>query len=247
HDTRIAALFSADADLDLLQHDLLRSLGLKNLPAHAILALPDRDWQREWWKDFQPMRFGKRLWICPGDSTAEVKDAVTVRLDPGLAFGTGTHATTALCLDWLDGLLLRHKTILDYGCGSGVLAIAALLLGCDSAAAMDIDAQAITATESNARRNNVAKRLSLHSDAASIAGSFDVVVANILADPLITHAKTIATHVRHGGLLALSGLLSGQVDEVMRAYQPWIEFEQPAFRDQDGQSWARLSGRRIEG
>jgi len=246
-DTRIAALFSADADLNHLQHDLLQSLGLDTLPAHEISALPDRDWEREWLRDFGPMRFGERLWVCAGDSTADDEDAVIVRLDPGLAFGTGTHATTALCLDWLDGLLLQDKRVLDYGCGSGVLAIAALLLGCDSAAAMDIDPQAITATQSNARRNDVAGRLSVHSSDASLHGIFDVVVANILAGPITAHAKTIAGHLGPGGRLALSGILARQVNDVLRAYRPWIEFDEPAFRNQDGQSWARLSGRRAGG
>ena len=148
--TRITALFPGDTDLAALDAALLDELGLDALPAHAIERLVDRDWEREWLRDFKPMRFGQRLWICPGELDAGEPDAVIVRLDPGLAFGTGTHPTTALCLEWLDGLSLAGKAMLDYGCGSGILAIAALKLGCRAAMAMDIDPQAVTATADNA-------------------------------------------------------------------------------------------------
>lgn len=245
-ETRIAALFSADADLDLLQTDLLRSLHLASLPAYEIATIPDRQWEREWLRDFGPMQFGSRLWICPGDSTVAARDAVIVRLDPGLAFGTGTHATTALCLDWLDGLALRDKSMLDFGCGSGVLAIAALLLGCASAVAIDNDPQAVTATQRNAEQNGVADRLSVLCRAAPAEGSFDVVIANILAGPLIERASAIACSVKRGCLLSLSGILSDQVDDVIDAYGPWFEFDGPEFREQGGQQWARLTGRKIE-
>ena len=174
-------------------------------------------------------------------------DKPYVRLDPGLAFGTGTHATTALCLDWLESLSLQQSTLLDYGCGSGVLAIAALKLGCLRAAAMDIDAQAVTATRRNARLNNVEQRLSITLNANTIEGQFDVVVANILAGPLIELAEAIAGHIKSGCLLALSGILSEQIEDVLLAYNPWIEFDDPVEKEQGGQVWARLTGRRIEG
>jgi ribosomal protein L11 methyltransferase len=192
------------------------------------------------------MRFGERLWICPGDSTVDDEGATVVCLDPGLAFGTGTHATTALCLDWLDGLSLTDSTMLDYGCGSGVLAIAALKLGCSSALAMDIDPQAVTATRANAQRNGVEQRLTITNIASDIGGQFDVVIANILAAPLIEFADSITGHVKGGCLLALSGILSEQVEEVLGAYQPWVEFDEPVYREQGGQTWARLTGRRVE-
>jgi len=246
HDVRITGLFTADANFDALRADLLTSFGLDALPKHEISDLADRDWEREWLKDFAPMKFGSRLWICPGDSGVDDAEAVVVRLDPGLAFGTGTHPTTALCLEWLDGLDLRNCKILDYGCGSGVLAIAALLLGSDRAMAMDIDDQAVRATIENALRNEVRDRLGVSNHAGGIAGEFDVVVANILAGPLITLAESIAGHVKGGCLLALSGILSEQVEEVLSAYQPWIDFEEPRFREQGGQIWARLNGRRTE-
>lgn len=193
------------------------------------------------------MQFGKRLWVLPGDATVSDAAAVVVKLDPGLAFGTGTHATTALCLEWLDSLGLQNKTMLDYGCGSGVLAIAALKLGCKNAVAMDIDMQAVTATRANAARNGVAERLMVTGRAADITGEFDVVVANILAGPLIELAGLINAHVKSGCLLALSGILSGQVGEVLAAYRPWIEFDEPIEMEQGGQTWARLTGRKSEG
>ncbi|MGI9201431.1 MAG: 50S ribosomal protein L11 methyltransferase, partial [Woeseiaceae bacterium] len=207
----------------------------------------DRDWEREWLKDFSPMQFGERLWICPSNATVDTPGAAVVTLDPGLAFGTGTHPTTALCLEWLGALDLDNKQMLDYGCGSGVLAIAALKLGCARATAMDIDPQAVRATIDNATINNVRDRIMVSNHAGGIAGEFDIVVANILAGPLVDLAESIASHVRSGCLLALSGILSEQVGEVLEAYQAWIEFDEPEFREQDGQSWARLNGRRTEG
>jgi len=246
-DTRITGLFAPEADFALLQEDLIKTLAIDALPTFEVAALEDRVWEREWLKDFAPMRFGQRLWILPSDSTIDKEDAVVVRLDPGLAFGTGTHATTALCLDWLDGLSLHGSTMLDYGCGSGILAVAALKLGCASAQAMDIDTQAVTATRLNAERNDVQEQLLVTNSADSIDAQFDVVVANILAGPLIELAESIAARVKSGCLLALSGILSEQVDEVLTAYRPWIEFDEPVLREQGGQSWARLTGQRIEG
>ncbi len=190
------------------------------------------------------MRFGRRLWICPGGSEVEQCDAVIVRLDPGLAFGTGMHATTALCLEWLDGLALAGKSMLDYGCGSGVLAIAALKLGCRSATAMDVDPQAVLATRRKAADNDVASQLCVAGGAAGIKGRFDIVVANILAGPLIQFAESITSTIARRGMLALSGVLCEQADDVMAAYEPWVEFEDPSYREQDGQLWSRLTGTR---
>ena len=246
-DLRITALFNSDADFEKLQDDLRQSLNLDALPAHQIAHLDDRAWEREWLADFGPMQFGNRLWISPGGARIDAEDAVVVKLDPGLAFGTGTHATTALCLEWLDGVPLAGKTVLDYGCGSGVLAIAALLLGSGPATAMDIDPQAVLATTSNADNNGVLQQLTVLEAGGQVAGAFDVVIANILAGPIIDLAATIAGKVKSGCLLCLSGILSEQVDDVLDAYKPWIEFDAPEMRDQGGQTWARLTGRRIEG
>ncbi len=244
---RIAALFPAAANLELLEDDLKSSLHVDALPKYEITNVEDRDWEREWLRDFGPMRFGERLWVLPATTEADGEDAVIVRLDPGLAFGTGTHATTALCLEWLEARDLRGLDMLDYGCGSGILAIAALKLGCARAVAMDIDTQAVTATAANAQANDVARKLTLAGSNEAIDGDFDVVVANILAAPIIELAEDIAGRVKSGCPLALSGILSEQVDDVLAAYAPWIRFDAPAYREQGGQQWARLTGRRIEG
>ena len=243
-DTTITGLFSADIDLHRLQAALLDKFDLQQLPAHRIEVLEDRVWEREWLKDFGPMQFGRRLWIYPTGTPVPDDDSVVIHLDPGLAFGTGTHPTTAMCLEWLDGLQLEGRTLLDYGCGSGILAIAGLKLGCASATGMDIDPQALIATRQNAQTNYVAENLQIMASADEIDGQFDVVVANILAGPLVQFAESITLTLRGRGMLALSGVLCEQADDVMAAYERWIEFDEPAFKEQDGQMWSRLTGKR---
>jgi ribosomal protein L11 methyltransferase len=245
--TRITGLFDADTDMARLLDDLRASLALDELPEYNVETIAEREWEREWLRDFRAMRFGTRLWICPGDSNPDQADAVVVRLDPGLAFGTGTHATTAMCLEWLDSLDLQGKTLLDFGCGSGVLAIAALKLGGAQAHAIDIDVQAVTATRGNAAHNAVQDRLTVSASADDIEGQFDIVVANILAGPLVELAATISGHVQAGGRLAMSGILSDQAATVQQAYAPYVDFDEPEFREQDGQTWTRLTGRRTHG
>ena len=240
--TRVTGLFSGEAGLDAFRGALAAELGIEQLPTHHIEELADRAWEREWLKDFGAMKFGKRLWICPTGQAVEADDAVIVHLDPGLAFGTGTHPTTAMCLDWLDGIDLSGKSLLDYGCGSGVLAIAALKLGCDSATGMDIDPQAVIATRQNATANDVGEGLFVTGSPEGLEGPFDVVVANILAGPLVQFADSITSLLARGGMLALSGVLCEQAGEVMAAYKAWIEFDEPEFREQDGQTWSRLTG-----
>jgi len=252
--TRVTGLFSADTDMEAFRTALAAGLGIQQLPKHHVEELADRAWEREWLKDFSAMQFGARLWICPTEQSAgaaaagnepsgpNAGNAVIVRLDPGLAFGTGTHPTTAMCLEWLDGVDLKGKTLLDYGCGSGVLAIAALKLGCSSATGMDIDPQAVTATRQNAADNGVGENLRVTGSPDAIEGEFDVVVANILAGPLVQFADSITSLLARGGMLALSGVLCEQADEVMQAYRPRIEFDEPEFRAQDGQTWSRLTG-----
>jgi ribosomal protein L11 methyltransferase len=244
NNTRISGLFGPGVDVAGLLADLRSSLAVEQLPDHRLETLADRDWEREWLRDFGPMRFGRRLWVCPAGSEPDQSDAVIVRLDPGLAFGTGTHATTAMCLEWLDTIELQGRTMLDYGCGSGVLAIAALKLGCEHAQAMDIDVQAVTATVENAAQNKIGEKLTVSSSDADIEGQFDVVVANILAGPLVELAGSISERVRAGGRLALSGILSEQAAEVIDAYAPWVDLDEPEFRRQDGQTWVRLTGRK---
>ena len=242
--TRITGLFPGDMDVDVFVTALRAKLGVEALPEHRVETLQDRAWEREWLKDFGPMRFGRRLWICPTGQSVDDAGAVIVNLDPGLAFGTGTHPTTALCLEWLDGLDLEGRSMLDYGCGSGVLAIAALKLGCANVTGMDIDPQAVIATRQNAADNAVGAKLAVFGNADAISGRFDVVIANILAGPLVQFADSITSHLAEGGMLALSGVLCEQADEVLMTYEPWIDFEEPVFREQDGQTWSRLTGRK---
>lgn len=241
-DTEVTGLFPEHHDLAGLQRDLCRTFQLGELPPHRIEHLPDRVWEREWLAHFRPMQFGRRLWVCPGDFPVPAGDAVVIRLDPGLAFGTGTHATTALALEWLDGLELAGRRMLDFGCGSGILSIAALLLGARAVTGCDIDAQALTATRRNAQRNGVDDRLTTTPDAGTPAGNFDVVVANVVSGTLIRCAPAIADHLAPGGRLLLSGILESQVIDVAGAYRDRVTFDAPAVRA----GWVRLTGRRSE-
>lgn len=241
--TVLTALFDSRADLSGLPSVLARTLGLDAAPPFSIETLEDRAWEREWLKDFRPMRFGSRLAVCPGDMPAPEADSVVVRLDPGLAFGTGTHPTTAMCLEWLDAHPPADATVLDYGTGSGILAIAALKLGARAATATDIDPQALLATRANAERNAV--NVATCTTDAVPPGPYDVVLANILAGPLVELANHLSEYVKPGGRLALSGILEEQAVSVRTAYEAWFLFDEPETVTQDGQSWVRLSGRRF--
>ena len=217
-ETSITGLFDADRDLAPLKSALRDTFALERLPAWRTEELADRAWEREWLRDYGPMQFGERLWVMPLDAPPPPGEALVVRLDPGLAFGTGTHATTALCLRWLDGLDLTSSEVLDYGCGSGILAIAALKCGAAAATAIDIDRQAIVATQRNAIANGVADQLqtALPDDADS--GRFDIVIANILAGPLVELSSTLTGRLKPGGHIALSGILAEQAETVLDAY-----------------------------
>ncbi|QNU61618.1 50S ribosomal protein L11 methyltransferase [Vreelandella titanicae] len=216
-------------------------------PTIEYELLADRDWEREWMDDFTPLRMGQRLWIVPSWHEPPEADAVNLILDPGLAFGTGTHPTTALCLEWLDELAvtghLAQQTVLDVGCGSGILAIAALKLGASHADATDIDPQALQASRDNAERNGIAESdLNLYyPEQLSDGGDYPIVTANILAGPLVELAPMIAGHVAPGGRIALSGVLANQANEVYEAYAAQgIAMDEPVIRE----GWVRLSGLR---
>jgi ribosomal protein L11 methyltransferase len=248
----VHAVFAADADINGIRTSLSGMPGLDPLlvaEKSTFETVADRAWEREWLKDFRPMRFGRRLWVCPGGQRPAAGEAdgdtVLVELDPGLAFGTGTHATTALCLDWLDsgaGLWLEGAAVIDYGCGSGILAVAALKLGAARAVAMDIDPQALLATRENAERNAVLDRVQV-TDARDCGGTVvDVLLANILAGPLIELAPQLAERVRPGGRIAVSGLLLEQADAVTAAYRPWFDIDLTGVRD----GWGVLTGCRRE-
>lgn len=233
---RISALFEAHADRAQILHSLTKFLGRKP-PAHTFTEIADRAWEREWLADFKPMRFGQRLWICPHEQSVAELDATVVRLDPGLAFGTGTHPTTALCLEWLDGAALAGSEIIDYGCGSGILAIAALKLGAQRALAVDHDPQALLATRENAERNGVEARIEVLSPQAPLP-RVPVLIANILALPLIELAPRFANWIVTGGHIVLSGILAEQAEAVAAAYAESFAMESPALRG----DWVRLHG-----
>jgi ribosomal protein L11 methyltransferase len=240
----LAALYDADTDPAAVAGALRARLGRPALVLRFETVI-DRVWEREWLRDFKPMRFGRRLWICPGGQSpppaASAGGApVIVALDPGLAFGTGTHATTALCLTWLDGAALAGRRVLDIGCGSGILAIAALALGAASAVAVDVDPQALTATRENAARNGLAGRLAVIAAAADWGDGHDVLLANILAEPLIALAPRFAAAARPGADLVLSGLLAEQAASVASACAPWFDMGHPLERE----GWVCLVGRR---
>ncbi|MDG1580006.1 50S ribosomal protein L11 methyltransferase [Pseudomonas sp. GOM6] len=236
--THLLALFEADTDpANLIAHLQLLTGG--ELPAHEIEQIEDQDWERSWMDNFQPMRFGQRLWIVPSWHAAPEPDAVNLLLDPGLAFGTGTHPTTALCLEWLDGQALTDCDVIDFGCGSGILAIAALLLGAPQARGTDIDPQALEASRDNASRNGIdPARFPVYLPADMPQQPADVVVANILAGPLVSLAPQITALVKAGGRLALSGILAEQAAEVREAYAGAFDLDPTAIKD----GWVRISG-----
>ncbi|NAZ59880.1 50S ribosomal protein L11 methyltransferase [Aeromonas caviae] len=239
-ETEVMGLFDAETDpaptIAFFQQIFGEDVGYK------VELLEDKDWVREWMDHFHPMQFGERLWICPSWRDVPNPDAVNVMLDPGLAFGTGTHPTTALCLQWLDGLDLAGKTVVDFGCGSGILGIAALKLGAARVIGIDIDPQAIQASRDNAMRNGVADQIELYLPADQPQDvEADVVVANILAGPLRELAPLIAGHGKAGSLMALSGVLESQAPELETIYGQWFEMDPTAVKEE----WCRLSGRKL--
>ncbi|KTT39284.1 ribosomal protein L11 methyltransferase [Pseudomonas oryzihabitans] len=236
--THLLALFEGDTDATALEQ---RVQLLANGLTYEVERLEDQEWERSWMDNFQPMRFGQRLWIVPSWHEAPEPDAVNLLLDPGLAFGTGTHPTTALCLQWLDGEPVAGRQVLDFGCGSGILAIAALLLGAERAVGTDIDVQALEASRENANRNGIdPARFPLYLPADLPAEPADVVVANILAGPLVGLAEQITRLTRIGGRLALSGILAEQAEDVRAAYAGCFDLEPTATLD----GWVRISGTR---
>ncbi|HST27971.1 MAG TPA: 50S ribosomal protein L11 methyltransferase [Rudaea sp.] len=235
----LQALFDANADRAGLVHALADLVSGIEPAQIAFREVADQDWTRAWLDTFKPMRFGRRLWIYPWNVNApNAADTVIVRLDPGLAFGSGTHPTTALCLEWLDGVDLAGKTLIDYGCGSGILAIAALKLGAARAIGVDNDEQAIAASRDNAQRNGVVENLDLYLPQHFPQMQSDVLVANILAGPLAELAPVFAQSLKPGGALALSGILDGQQDELLAHYAQWFGALRATARD----GWVRIDG-----
>ena len=234
--TRLQALFAAGTDAEALLTSLAQQLGVDPARIEPRI-IEDRQWEREWLKDFHAMRFGARLWVCPRHEVVTDASAIVVLLDPGLAFGTGTHATTAMCLSWLDANAPVGARVIDFGCGSGILAIAALKLGAQRAWCHDIDPQALLAATQNAQSNGVAAAAVICEAVAELPGAVDVLLANILSGPLCELAELFAMRVRPGGQVILSGLMEHQEAEVTAAYDAWFDTSLIAVRD----GWVALN------
>lgn len=235
--TRVAALFPADVPPVTTAQAVAAALAV---PPERIIARPvaDRAWEREWLAHFHAMRFGRRLWVAPHHERVDTDGAAVVRLDPGLAFGTGTHPTTAMCLEWLDANLELGARAVDYGCGSGILALAAARLGAARVECFDIDPQALIATADNAAANGLAARIHIVQRDGDLADGADVLLANILSEPLRALAPRFAQLVRAGGRVVLAGLLDAQAADVTEAYRAWFDMDRFGARD----DWVGLAG-----
>lgn len=242
--TVVVGLFDAEHPMDKVVKQLQQVSFFKDGVDYKLEQLEDKDWEREWMDNFHPIKFGSRLWVCPSWRDIPDPTAVNVMLDPGLAFGTGTHPTTALCMQWLDATIEPQQTVVDFGCGSGILGIAALKLGAKRVIGVDIDPQAIEASTANAKRNNVEGQIELYlpKDQPSDFQA-DVVVANILAGPLAELKTVISSYVKPGGKLALSGILESQAQSVIDAYSDEFSFDPIAVQEE----WVRLSAQKHAG
>jgi ribosomal protein L11 methyltransferase len=238
--TDLTALFDADDDIDAIISGVRAELDPLPLPPHEVSALAEQDWNRAWMDRFQPMRFGNRLWVVPSWHQPPQPEAVNLVLDPGMAFGTGTHPTTSLCLQWLDNAELRGRRVLDYGCGSGILAIAAIRLGALRATAVDIDPQCLDVTRENAQRNGTLDQMRIAMASAALDGPFDVLLANILAGPLHQLSERFASYLQPGGNIVLSGLLTPQAEECLAIYTRDFAMAAPRLEG----DWAMLHGTR---
>ena len=237
----LLCLFNAKKDLGSLLNKLRCSTKVLNNESLNIELIEDQDWERSWMKDFEPMQFGEKLWICPSWLSPPKPNAVNIKLDPGLAFGTGNHATTSLCLRWLDQADVGGSEVIDYGCGSGVLSIASALLGAVKVHAVDNDPQAISATIDNSHRNNIPDdALTTYLPEALPSLHADILIANILERPLIDLSEKFAELVKKGGYITLSGLLSEQIPSLLSCYDCWFDMEAPQIE----QGWVLLSGTR---
>ncbi len=238
----LVGLFEADINTESLKSQIKSQLGEQTSLKAEVLE--DKDWVRAWMDDYKPMQFGERLWVCPKHIPPPQPDAVNLMLDPGLAFGTGTHPTTALCLEWLDSADATNKQILDFGCGSGVLAVAALMLGANYCDGTDIDPQALIASKDNALENNVADKLNVylpeHMPNDKSHETYDIVLANILAGPLTELAEQLANYCKTGGDIVLSGILETQSEKIINAYSPWFDLDPITVKE----DWIRVTGKK---
>lgn len=238
---KITGLF--DAEIDTANTITLAERRFGNpLPSYQWEQLEDKDWEREWMSNYQAIRCGERLWICPSWQEPPEPDKINLMLDPGLAFGTGTHPTTFLCMQWIDQQAFNGLEVIDYGCGSGILGIATLLLGATRVIGVDIDPQALLATTENAKRNQLpADAMPVFLPPQCPPAPADVMLANILAGPLAELAPSLNALTKLGGKLCLSGILQNQAEAVMQAYRPWFDFDPVASREE----WVRLTATKV--
>ena len=236
--SRIVALFDTDTAIDEVLSAACQEAGITAIPSYTTTNVEEQNWVQLTQAQFDPICISERLWIVPSWHEAPNPEAINLILDPGMAFGTGSHPTTRLCLEWLEREVRGGETVLDYGCGSGILAIAAARLGCASVTGVDIDPQAVIAANNNAEANNVTA--TFFDSAESLSGQFDLVVANILSNPLKILAAAICAHVQPGGKLALSGILVEQAEEIIEIYRPWLAL---TIADQR-EGWVCLAGSR---
>lgn len=243
--TWVIGLFDADSDMEAVLHQLQSAWGDAPFPGWQLNPLEDKDWIKAWMDNFKPMQFGEKLWIVPGGYQPPEPDAINIHLDPGLAFGTGTHPTTAMCLQWLDAHPPVNKTVIDYGCGSGILAIAAALLGAEKVWATDIDPQALLATRDNAEKNQVLANIETLLPRELPELQVDVLLANILAGPLTELAPLFASHIEQGGQVVLSGIIESQQQNIINAYQDYFDISLYRQQSEAGQEpWICLHGTR---
>ena len=234
--SRIVVLLEPDADVAAVLDMAGKAIGLAEVPEFSVEDVAEQNWVQLTQSQFDPIRVSERLWIVPSWHESPDPAAINLILDPGMAFGTGSHPTTRLCLEWLERNITEGCSVLDYGCGSGILAIAAARLGAGRVAGVDIDPLAVEAARSNAERNGVTAQFA--DSAMPVAGEYDVVVANILSNPLRVLAPAICAHVRSGGRLALSGILREQAEEIMAIYAQWLPMQVADTRE----DWVCLAG-----
>ena len=241
----LLCLFEKDSNLDVILFLLKQPPAVKNSKQLDVEILEDQPWERSWMADFTAMQFGKQLWVCPSWQSPPDPNAINIMLDPGLAFGSGSHATTSLCLQWLEQSIHPDSIVIDYGCGSGILAIAAALLGASTVIAVDNDPQAITATIENAKRNQIPKGVLESYLPEQLPDTIkqhkaDILIANILAEPLTQLANKFAKLIKPQGKIALSGVLQEQTNQLLESYKPWFIMDEVVLKEE----WARLSGTR---
>lgn len=235
---RVKAMYQNIKNLSDLEDEIINKTNIKILNNKVIKAIGEKDWQEEWVQSSKPMRFGEKLWIYPDHLIDDLEGKVCVNLNPGLAFGTGSHPTTRLCLEWLEKSNLDQKSVLDYGCGSGILGISAIKLGAKSVTAIDLDPQAVIASKNNAEKNHVRKEIEITDNNITIEKNFNIIVANILAKPLIELAPYFYKKLNKEGAICLSGILEGQINIIKDAYLKYFNLSEIKIKD----GWVMMSG-----